>query len=118
MSAAGATHFGTGLSELATMRGSPAASPARGSSSNASSSNNLAVMQARPSPNPVALKLILVNFYVDAGAPNAAQNGRNSAFSWLDESTGPHMTVSWNYNRAEIIADGIVHAVGAALAVA
>jgi hypothetical protein len=37
-------------------------------------------MQARPSPNPVALKLILVNFYADAGAPNAAQNGRNSAF--------------------------------------
>jgi hemolysin III len=39
-------------------------------------------------------------------------------FTWLDESTGPHMTVSWNYNRAEIIADGIVHAVGAALGIA
>jgi hemolysin III len=39
-------------------------------------------------------------------------------FTWLDESTGPHMTVSWNYNRAEIIADGVVHAVGAALGIA
>src|ERR1019366_7313818 len=39
-------------------------------------------------------------------------------FTWLDESTGPHMTVSWNYNHAEIIADGIVHAVGAALGIA
>jgi hemolysin III len=28
------------------------------------------------------------------------------------------MTVSWNYNRAEIIADGVVHAIGGALAVA
>jgi NADH:ubiquinone oxidoreductase subunit 6 (chain J) len=28
------------------------------------------------------------------------------------------ITISWNYNRAEIVADGIVHAVGAALAVA
>ena len=26
--------------------------------------------------------------------------------------------VSWNYNRAEIIADGIVHAVGGVLAIA
>lgn len=28
------------------------------------------------------------------------------------------LTVSWNYNRAEIIADGVVHAIGGALAVA
>src|ERR1700687_1265644 len=28
------------------------------------------------------------------------------------------ITISWNYNRAEIVADGVVHAVGAALAIA
>ena len=49
MSAAGATHFGTGLSALATMRGSAAAWAAPGSSSNASSSI-LEIMKARLSP--------------------------------------------------------------------
>src|SRR5476651_1447771 len=29
-----------------------------------------------------------------------------------------NITISWNYNRAEIVADGVVHAVGAALAIA
>ena len=28
------------------------------------------------------------------------------------------ITISWNYNRAEIVADGVVHAIGAALAIA
>jgi hypothetical protein len=51
ISAAGATHFGTGLSALATMRGSPAACARPGNSINTSSSI-LEFMKARPGPYP------------------------------------------------------------------